>query len=30
MATRDGKGRVNTFERGRITWTAKDGSKVTR
>ncbi len=26
--TRDGKGRVNYFEHGRITWTAKDGSKV--
>ncbi|WP_185982025.1 alpha/beta hydrolase-fold protein [Gordonia rubripertincta] len=26
--TRDGKGRVNYFEHGRITWTAKDGTKV--
>uniref|UniRef100_UPI0032677CE5 alpha/beta hydrolase-fold protein n=1 Tax=Gordonia sp. B21 TaxID=3151852 RepID=UPI0032677CE5 len=28
--TRDGKGRVNHFEHGRITWTAKDGTKVLR
>ena len=28
LPTRDGKGRVNHFEHGRITWTAKDGTKV--
>ncbi|ANY21679.1 alpha/beta hydrolase-fold protein [Gordonia terrae] len=28
LPTRDGKGRVNYFEHGRITWTAKDGTKV--
>uniref|UniRef100_UPI003D901715 alpha/beta hydrolase-fold protein n=1 Tax=Gordonia sp. B7-2 TaxID=3420932 RepID=UPI003D901715 len=30
MATRDGKGRFNTFEHGRIFWTAKGGTKVTK
>ncbi|RPA12371.1 alpha/beta hydrolase-fold protein [Gordonia sp. OPL2] len=30
MPTRDGKGRVNTFEHGRIVWTAKDGARVTK
>ncbi|GAA1482333.1 hypothetical protein GCM10009624_27730 [Gordonia sinesedis] len=30
MPTRDRKGRVNTFERGRITWTARDGARITR
>lgn len=30
MPTRDGKGRLNTFEHGRIVWTAKDGAKVTK
>lgn len=30
LPTRDGKGRFNTFERGKIVWTARDGANVTR
>ncbi|NMO02981.1 esterase [Gordonia sp. TBRC 11910] len=28
--TRDGKGRFNTFEHGKIVWTARDGARVTK
>ncbi|GAB04488.1 esterase [Gordonia amarae] len=28
LATRDGKGRFNTFQHGKITWDAKNGTKV--
>ncbi|MFW0786242.1 alpha/beta hydrolase-fold protein [Gordonia sp. CPCC 206044] len=30
LPTRDGKGRFNTFQRGKIVWTAKDGARVTK
>ncbi|MGC4960619.1 alpha/beta hydrolase-fold protein [Gordonia sp. DT101] len=30
LPTRDGKGRFNTFQHGRIVWTAKDGARVTK
>ncbi|MDL9937646.1 alpha/beta hydrolase-fold protein [Gordonia sp. ABSL1-1] len=30
LSTRDGKGRFNTFEHGKITWTARGGAKVTK
>ncbi len=30
LPTRDGKGRFNTFERGKIVWTARGGAQVTK
>ncbi|GAB18796.1 mycolyltransferase [Gordonia effusa NBRC 100432] len=30
LPTRDGKGRFNTFQRGKIVWTARDGARVTK
>ncbi|WP_408610074.1 alpha/beta hydrolase-fold protein [Gordonia insulae] len=30
MPTRDGKGRFNTFQHGKIVWTVKDGARVTK
>ncbi|MFW0797585.1 alpha/beta hydrolase-fold protein [Gordonia sp. CPCC 205515] len=30
LPTRDGKGRFNTFQRGKIVWTAKDGARITK
>lgn len=30
LPTRDGKGRFNTFEHGKITWTARGGARITK